>query len=897
MKLYQLSADDALRSLRTSADGLSDAEAARRLKEFGPNQVPRGVQRHLGLRLLEEFTNFFAMILWLAAALSAWAAWVEPGQGMGVLAAAIVGVIVVNGLFSFWQVFKAERALAALERLLPHRVRAKRQGRFVDLPAAELAPGDLVSVQGGDLIPADCRLVEAFGVVVNNATVTGESVPLARSAEPCETDDPLHATNLVWAGTSLVAGEGLAVVSATGLHTEFGRIAHLTQTAGETSFPLQREIRYLSRLVAALAVALGVSFYFVGQVMGLSFWHSFMFAVGIIVANVPEGLLPTVTLSLAMAAQRMSKRNVLIRHLRAVETLGSATVICTDKTGTLTQNRMTARSLFIAGAWHGAGDVTALQELAGRHRRFFECAVLCQTLKPTDAGGTLAWRGDPLEMALYELGEQALVPLPDYQRVDELPFDSERRRLSTLHHTPAGLVLFTKGALENLLPLCSQVVTPAGLAPIDEGAKASLLLAQEELATGGHRVVALAWRDVPEDWQRPALEAGLTLAGLVGCDDPPRPEVPAAIKRCHAAGIKVIMVTGDHPQTALGVARQIGLVGSEEPVVIAGDQLRRLSNSQLQLALDAPEVHFARVSADQKLRIVSALQRKGHVVAVTGDGVNDAPALRKADIGIAMGASGADVARETADLVLADDNFASIVAAIEEGRAVFDNIGKFITYILTSNIPEILPYLAFVLLRIPLPLTIIQILTVDLGTDMLPALGLGAEPPDPEVMRRPPRSRLERLLTWPLVVRAYLFLGMMEALAALAAYFFVLQGGGWSWGHMIDRGDPLYGLYLQATTACLAAIVMMQVVNVFLCRSPRRSVFKSNGWGNRLIWLGVAVELGLIGLISYTVPGNVIFGTAPLPWHVWLFVIPFAAAMLILEEARKWLARRTSADR
>ena len=382
----------------------------------------------------------------------------------------------------------------------------------------------------------------------------------------------------------------------------------------------------------------------------------------------------------------------------------------------------------------------------------------------------------------------------------------------------------------------------------------------------------------------------MILSGLVGLEDPPRPEVPDAVARCATAGIRVIMVTGDHPHTALAIARQIGMVKTESPVVISGDQLRSISPAQLQLALDAKEIIFARVAAEQKMLIVQALQKKGEIVAVTGDGVNDAPALKTADIGIAMGIAGTDVAKEAADLILLDDNFASIVAAIEEGRAVFDNIRKFLTYILSSNIPELVPYLAFVLFRIPLPLTIIQILAVDLGTDMLPALALGAEKPDPAVMQRPPRARDERLLSWGMLVRAYLFLGVLEAAAAMAVFFVVLNAAGWTYGISLDRTDPLY---LQATSACLVTIVVMQMMNVFLCRHPFKSSLTFGLFGNLYILLGLAAELGVILFIIYTAAGNWLFGTAPVGANVWLLALVFAVLMWGLEEARKaWLRRQ-----
>jgi magnesium-transporting ATPase (P-type) len=408
------------------------------------------------------------------------------------------------------------------------------------------------------------------------------------------------------------------------------------------------------------------------------------------------------------------------------------------------------------------------------------------------------------------------------------------------------------------------------------------------MADRGLRVLAFAYRILPAAYVLDHAEEDLVITGLVGFADPPRPEVPAAVRRCRDAGVKIVMVTGDHPHTALAIARDIGLVRGAEVQLLTGDHLARLSDTQLQFALDAPEIVCARVTAEQKLRIVAAFQRKQCIVAVTGDGVNDAPALRAADIGIAMGLSGTDVAREAADLVLLDDNFASIVAAVEEGRAVFENIRKFLTYILTSNIPELVPYLAFAFARMPLGLTIIQILAVDLGTDMVPALGLGADPPDAAVMQRPPRSRADRLLTGGLLVRAYVFLGSMEAVAAMAAFVFVLGGAGWQWGDQLAATDLLYR---QATTACLTAIVLMQVVNVHLCRSQRASLSSMPLFDNRLITAGIVTELGLILLIDYTALGNRLFGTAPIPLSVWLFIVPFAMGMLGLEEMRKRVVR------
>lgn len=888
MHIHRLTADKALSSLKTSPAGLLQAEAARRLAEFGPNHVEEVGREHLLLGFAREFTHFFAIILWAGAALAFLAEHFDPGQGMARLGVAIVAVIVINGIFSFWQEYKAERAVAALRQLLPQTVKARRGGETVEILATDLVPGDIVLLEEGNLVPADCRLVEAFALRVNTATVTGESLPKARNTEPSMEESPLFAKNIALAGTSVVSGQARAVVYATGMRTEFGKIAHLTQTAGEASSPLQREIARLSRIVTALATGMGIAMFFIGEALGLPTWENLLFAIGIIVANVPEGLLPTVTLSLAMATQRMAKRNALVRHLPAVEALGSTTTICCDKTGTLTQNRMSVRRLWLGGGFVERDDVATQPRLAQDNRQLFVNAALCHNLNEVDDHGQRKLLGDPMEVALAGMGRQVAGGLDGFARIDEIPFDTDRKRMSVLCATPQGRVLYCKGAPETVLAACNLVQFDAGIAPLDAAAKTRLLAAQDAMTEAGLRVLAFAHCAVAGG--TPTEERGMTLTGLVGLEDPPRTEVPEAISRCATAGIRIIMVTGDHPRTALAIAREIGLVKTEQPVVVGGDELRRMLPAQLQLVLDAKEIIFARVAAEQKMLIVQALKKKGEIVAVTGDGVNDAPALKTADIGIAMGIAGTDVAKEAADLILLDDNFASIVAAIEEGRAVFENIRKFLTYILSSNIPELVPYLAFVLFRIPLPLTIIQILAVDLGTDMLPALALGAEKPDPGVMSRPPRARGERLLSWGLIARAYLFLGALEAAASMAVFFFVLDAAGWRYGDLPGKTDPLY---LQATTACLVAIVVTQMVNVFLCRHPLKSSLSISPFGNALILPGIAAELGMILFIVYTPAGNWLFGTAPIGPEVWLLAGFFAALMWALEEVRKAWLRRT----
>jgi calcium-translocating P-type ATPase len=886
MLIHQLPLDAALAALRSTRAGLSRAEATARHLDFGPNRIERLATVSVPRRLAAQFTHFFAALLWMAAVLSLVADLQMPGQGMATLAAAIVAVIVVNGVFSFWQEYRAETTMAALQRLLPHQVRAQRDGVVMVLPSEAVVPGDVILLSAGDNVPADCRLLEAFGVRVNNATLTGESRPVSRDATVCSDDDLLRSRNVLLAGTSITTGEAKAVVFATGMHTAFGAIARLTQSTSETPSPLQKEIGALSRVIAALAVSLGLAVFIIGAFIGLPVSVSLVFSIGIIVANVPEGLLPTVTLAMAMAARRMARRQTLVRHLPSVETLGSATVICTDKTGTLTQNRMGVRRIYVPDRFVTLADATHAG-FAASHRRFLECAYYCHDLKRTGGGADLAWIGDPMEIALVQLAENVR-NCGRFDRVDEIPFEPERKRLVTVHRNPNEIVMFVKGAPEELLPRANWIEREGRQEPLTAESRAAFGRVATEMADRGLRVLAFGHRLLAEQYVLADAEEDIVLTALIGFEDPPRPEVSAAVRRCREAGIKVVMVTGDHPHTALAIAREIGLVTEDGPRLLTGDDLARMSDTEIQLALDAPEIVCARVSADQKLRVVLAFNRKGEIVAVTGDGVNDAPALRVADVGIAMGISGTDVAREASDVILLDDNFSSIVDGIEEGRAVFDNIRKFLTYILTSNVPELVPYLAFAFGRVPLALTIVQILAVDLGTDMIPALGLGAEPPDRAVMERPPRRRDERLLTAGLLVRAYLLLGSCQAIAAMVAFFFVLGAAGWEWGQPLSADSSAYR---QATTACLTAIVLMQVVNVHVCRSPRVSLFSLPLFGNRLITAGIAAEILIILLIDYTPAGHLLFGTASIGWSAWLIAGPFAIAMLIIDEVRKALVR------
>jgi len=883
MKISRLPSDEVFRSLVTSGEGLSGEEAARRLSEFGYNEIEPLRRKSLLRKFLEQFTHFLAVLLWIAALMSFLSDFLNPGEGMFSLGIAITAVIFINAVFTFLQEYRAERALEAMKKLLPFRVRVLRDGREKEAAAGEIVPGDVILLEGGDKVPADSRLIDTSCLTLNMAPLTGESEPVAMDHGPA-VDDLTEGRNIAFAGTTAVSGSGKAVVFATGMKTEFGRIAHLTSAVETGLSPLQKEIIKVTRIIALIATATGVLFFMAGHFIGRSFWENFVFAIGIIVANVPEGLLPTVTLSLAMGSQRMAGKMALIKTLTSVETLGSVTVVCTDKTGTLTVNRMEVKTAWVDGK---TLDVPTIKR-EGSHI-LATAARLCNNARFAEGRYT----GDPTEVALLRAYEGS-AGIHD-ERVSEIPFNPERKLMTTVNRLDGRTFAFTKGATEALLPLCSHYVIKGEKTQADEAFGKHVTRAGQELMDKGLRVLSFAYRELPVSAEPAAnqeeLEKNLVFIGLIGLEDPPRPEVPAALKKCCRAGIRVIMITGDGDRTAVAIAREIGLI-TGEPVLIDGYEFEKMSEQELREKLSEREVLFARMTPRHKMRVVSILKDLGERVAVTGDGVNDAPALKMADIGIAMGIAGTDVAREAADMILMDDNFATIVNAIEEGRAVYENIRKFISYIFSSNIPEIIPYIVYVLFSIPLPLTIMQILAVDLGTDMLPALALGAERPSKEIMSRPPRVKKERLLSSGLLARAYLFLGPIEAAAGLFGFFYILRTGGWHAGEFLAPDNTLY---LQATTACLTAIIVTQIANVFACRSSRESVFRLGFLTNRLIFAGIAFELALQLFIVYHPFGNMIFGTHPVSLDTWLVLLPFALLLFFLEEFRKFLVRRRNA--
>lgn len=940
--------------LATTPQGLSGPEANQRLAQYGPNELPATHQRPLWLKLTDQLTHFMALLLWVAGIL----AFVSRTPALGW---AVWAVIVINALFSFWQEFQAERALAALQQVLPMQVKVYRGDGLQQIPARELVRGDVIQLEEGDRIPADARLVSAESLYVNVSVLTGESLPTARNAyavrmreaisvragkplarggeQPLqERVNPAEIPNLVLAGSTVSAGRAVAVVYATGAQTEFGQVAHLTASIQRDPSTLEVQVARIVRIITAIAIGMGITVFLLSYwLIGMDVTESFIFAIGIIVANVPEGLLPTVTLALALGVQRMAQHNALVRRLSAVETLSATSVICTDKTGTLTKNEMTVRHLWIpshlldvtgAGYDPSLGSIAIPTDLtiAWTVRLLLIGAALCSNARLIHPSPS-RWQeiGDPTEAALLVAAVKAGLDLEALQqqfpRRREVPFDSRRRMMTVVldwrssdiwTQTTPNLAI-TKGAPVEVLRHCQSILRNGRVEPLTQSDAEEVVATNDQLARQGFRVLGVAVRPGEESFlelRAQELEQELIFLGLMAMFDPPRPEVPEAIAQCHHAGIKVTMVTGDYGLTAEAIARQIGLVSdgnhSHDHVrVITGESMGHLSDAQLRQILKyRSALVFARMSPEHKLRLVQAYKDLGEIVAVTGDGVNDAPALRAAHIGIAMGLNGTDVAREAADIVLTDDNFATIVIAVEQGRAIYQNIRKFMTYILASNIPEITPFLAMVAVKIPPALTILQILAVDLGTDMVPALALGAEPPETGTMDRPPRNQRDFLLNTPLLLRAYGFLGLIEASLSMLGFWLVWQGHGYSLGDLqrvtpmiLDhRAEPtVTAIYRQATTVALATIVACQVGNLFACRSEWVSVSRLRWSENRLLWIGLGSEvLALLGFIY--LPGlREVFGTAsPQPWH-WLGLMVCPPLLLGAEELRKAIGRNRSA--
>jgi len=693
------------------------------------------------------------------------------------LAVAILGVIIINAVFSFWQEYRAERTTKELKKLIPQYARVIRDGIEKQVFASKVVPGDIVVLSEGDRIPADGRVVKNFSMLTDESALTGESRPVTKTSQPVAlklSRSPYELPNLVFGGTNLVSGSGVAVIFSTGMSTQFGRIAQLTETVEEEQSPLQMELRRVTFMVTLIAIAVGIVVFLAALSLGRAVTESFLFAIGMIVAFVPEGLLPTVTLSLAISMQRMARRRAVIKKLSSVETLGCTTVICTDKTGTLTCNAMTVTRVWVKGAdikVTGTGyspqgsflSTTDEYPVEGDSdlQLLLTAAMTCNNARlvpPTDQQRKWSILGDPTEGALMVAALKAGITYPPQSnRVALLPFDSRRKRMSVIveqncQGTPKSeqthLRAFVKGAPAELLALCGTIVADGKVLPFEEDDRSKIRQQIDRYAQDGLRVLGIAYRDLSnysEKMTAENVEIEMTFLGLAAMMDPPRPEVEEAIGKCKQAGIRVLMLTGDYGLTAESIARRLG-IASGRARIVTGEEIESLTDESLQAILREENLIFARINPENKLRIVNALQALNNIVAMTGDGVNDAPALKRADIGVAMGISGTDVAKEAADMIVTDDNFASIVSAVEEGRAVYNNIKKFTKYVFASNVPEAVPFIVHVLASVPLPLNVMQILSVDLGTDMVPAIALGAEPPEEDVMRFPPRRREKGIL-------------------------------------------------------------------------------------------------------------------------------------------------------
>ena len=890
------------RDLRTSPRGLSGREAARRLVIFGPNELARTGGRRWPGELAAQFTHPLALLLAAAAVL----AWIS---GTPRLAIAIAAVIVLNAVFAFAQELQAERAVEALAAYLPTHARVIRDGERAEIEARLLVPGDIVEIEEGARISADARLVTGT-LEVDMSTLTGESAPVERSAEAADgTIALLEAEDLVFSGTACTGGQARALVTTTGMRTELGRIAALTQRVTHEQSPLERQVKRVAWLIAFVAVGVGAAFLPAGLAAGLPLAAALSFAIGLLVANVPEGLLPTITLALAVGVGDLARRGALVKRLSAVETLGSTTVICTDKTGTLTENRMR-----VTAAWTPDGEVSFDEagNLPPGSPRAVEVdmlaavAGLCNNSEFAHGDHTGAL-GDPTELALLAFAARrgAARSLADREagRQALFRFDPRLRLMTTVDADGAGLAIHTKGAPEAVMSRASRWHDGERERPFSAADHQRWARAVTSYAEQGLRVLAVAHRPLAAGAGVPAARADaerdLCLLGLVAMFDPPRSEVPAAIERVHRAGIAVNVVTGDIGPTAAAIARRVG-IGRGGLTVVTGTELDAMPERDLDALLAGQqEVVFARSSPEAKLRIADALRHAGQVVAMTGDGVNDAPALRRADIGVAMGLSGTDVAREAGEMVLTDDNFATIATAVEAGRRVYDNVRKFIVYIFTHAVPEVVPFLVFALSggTVPLALTVMQILAIDLGTDTLPALALSREPAEPGLMDRPPRPRGRGVITRGMLARAWGFLGLISAVLVMAGFFLTLDRAGWHPGDPTGPGSPLYHAYRQATTVAWLGIVACQIGTAFAVRTDHASLWSVGVFSNRFLLGGIAVGLAFAAALIYVPPLQSFFGTAALGPPQLVTVLPYPFIVWGADEIRRFILRRRRARR
>ena len=922
--IYSLNIKDVYQALETGPKGLSTEEAAARKSLYGENRLSEHHVEPRWMRLASYLMHPQAGILIVAAIL----AFIAKDAVLGFV---IIILTLANALFSFWRQYRAEKAIEKLQEILPAYAHVLRNGIDEHVPAIDTVPGDILILEEGDNIPADARVVEEYGLRTNNSTLTGESIPARKLADASYQQgiSELEQPNLIFAGTSVASGTGRAVVFGTGMLTQFGRIANLTQSIVEEPSPFQVELKHVTQIITMVAFGIGAIVFFVGYYtdLGLSIEKLFLFTLGIIVATIPEGLPATLTLSLAAAVQRLASKGVLAKKLTIVETLGTVSVICTDKSGTLTQNQMTVREVWVTGQKlkvSGVGyDPSGKFEPTPKNKSWepdllalLKAATCCNNSRlnaPTPEHPNWTSLGDQTEAAMKVVALKAGIVEHElnmeFPRVHEIPFDARRKRMTTIHRNMQSDFAFVKGAPREVLQLCTYIQLNNQIVELDNKQRAEIMAANDEYARNALRVLAVARRDLPSKsgpYTAENIETDLIFLGLIAMMDPPRPEVEAAIKACSLAGIRIVMITGDYGLTAESLARRVGMLKSPNPRIITGAELDELSDTELQKALEN-EVLLARMAPEHKMRLVSAFQARGDVVAVTGDGVNDAPALRKADVGIAMGLVGTDVAKEAADIILTDDNFGAIVAAIEEGRAIYDNIRKFITYIFSSNIPEIMPFVVTAsFTQIPLALKVRQIIAIDLGTDLFPALALGMEKPEPDVMNHPPRRRGTKLIDNGLLTRSFFWLGMIETVLCYTGFLSVyLFSGNWGLLHIPLPAlpfPPFFALVLtpdkahaMAVTVFHAGVVFSQVGNVFACRSEKSRNTTLGWFGNHYLLFGVVVELiGIWSIINYEFLANS-FDHVFIPYRYWIGLMFFPVILYSLEWIRKQIVRMLEA--
>jgi Ca2+-transporting ATPase len=881
---HALTPDDALRELQSTPAGLRAEEVASRQRLHGPNELAVSEQVSAWALLASQFKNALIVILLIATAISA-------TLGHVIESTAIAVIILFAVALGFVQEYRAERALNVLREMAAPSASVIRGGCAVTVASRELVPGDIIAVTAGDKVPADARLLSASNLQANEASLTGESYPAQKDAEMLATQAAALGDrgNLIYSGTTITYGRGTAVVVATGTRSEFGKISGILATLEEPRTPLQQNLDRLGRLLAVAALLIVAVVVAIGVVRGESTLEMLIFGIALAVAVVPEALPAVVTVSLALGLQRMAKQHALMRHLPAVETLGSTTVICTDKTGTLTKDEMTARELWIDGQIvevSGSGYAPdGSLSVGGRPldrpsmvQRFCEAAMLCCDAELIEEQGRWSVRGDPSEGALLSLAAKVGIDRRELEsnapRIDEIPFSSERKRMTTLHRTAGGTVAYSKGAPEVILDACSRIEDRGKIRDLDDDSVRLAHRAVSEMGGRALRVLAVAYKP---DASRAGAESDMIFLGLAGLMDPPRDEVARSIEICNEAGIKPVMITGDHPETGAAIARELGILRSGR--VVTGAELESMTNSELEREIHRIEV-YARVSPEQKIRVVDAWQRRGDVVAMTGDGINDAPALKKADIGIAMGMTGTDVSREAADMTLTDDNFASIVNAMAEGRRIFANIRKFLMFLLSANFGEIGVIAITSMMGLPLPLSAVQILYINLATDGLPALALSADPPEAGLMQQSPedssRSVFSRRVVTLMVVG-----GLWSMIASLTVFWISLRAER-------DTADAMAMTFLT--------LVLIELFEVFSFRSERQSIFIAP-FANRWLNIVVLAELALLPLIVYVPALQVPFGTFPMSAHDWLLILGLAIAVIPVLELTKFMVRPIAAAR